>query len=347
MFCPQCGAHFEGTANYCTACGYKVSGATGVTPVDKPINPTLSTDDKYKALIGPNRQGYYLRRFAHFNKRGKIGVSWNWPAFFVGFWWLLYRKMWLNALLYFLLPYVLMLALGIISVLVRWTSDAFVIAWYAVYLPLIFVVFPMYANALYYMHCRRKIHTAQVRGTSPQQQLLDLARDGGTSNGAVFVLLAFALVAIVGILAAIAIPQYQAYVTRSEFSEGLEVAQRAETAVNSTYQRLGYIPASNNLADPNSFGLPAANRLTGPDVSSVTVSAPAANGDATITIQYKNEATADTPSNAVLVLTARESSGTVVWVCGYAVTSVGNVLVGSSSGNGTNVPMKYLPSDCR
>lgn len=43
-------------------------------------------------MIGPNRQRYYLEQFARFDARGGIGASWNWPAFFVTFFWLIYRN---------------------------------------------------------------------------------------------------------------------------------------------------------------------------------------------------------------------------------------------------------------
>ena len=57
----------------------------------------------YKAAIGEKNADFYLSRFHHFDSNG-VRPSWNWPAFFFTFYWLLYRKMGLFALVYVLLP---------------------------------------------------------------------------------------------------------------------------------------------------------------------------------------------------------------------------------------------------
>jgi len=66
--------------------------------------------DEFAAFIGVKVKKYLLkfRRFSYYGD-DRFVVTWHWPAFLVGFWWLLYRKMYLWALVYFMLlsiPYV-------------------------------------------------------------------------------------------------------------------------------------------------------------------------------------------------------------------------------------------------
>src|SRR5210317_654063 len=87
------------------------------------------------------------------------------------------------------------------------------------------------------------------------------------------------VVAIIGILAAIAIPAYQDYTIRAQVSEGLNLASGAKAAVTEYFQDQGIAPADNATA-----GLEDADQITGKYVSLVTV----ANG--VITVTYSNVA---------------------------------------------------------
>ena len=67
------------------------------------------------------------------------------------------------------------------------------------------------------------------------------------------------VVAIIGILAAIAIPAYQDYTIRSKVTEGLNLAAAAKTAVSEGFQSNGIngvLAASNALAAAGGFNLP-------------------------------------------------------------------------------------------
>ncbi|HVC37150.1 MAG TPA: pilin [Gammaproteobacteria bacterium] len=160
------------------------------------------------------------------------------------------------------------------------------------------------------------------------------------------------VIAIIGILAAIAIPQYQDYVTRSKLTEGLNLAAAAKTAVAETYQTMGYMPASTNVGGLNSWGLPTDVSIAGKYVSAIAVSAGAGPGNAAggeqIVITY-NPATVGgsmTGATDTLTLTPYTSAGGVSWACGYGTTEVsGSALKGP--GPGTTVIAKYLPSNCR
>src|SRR5262245_53939724 len=87
------------------------------------------------------------------------------------------------------------------------------------------------------------------------------------------------VVAIIGILAAIAIPAYQDYTIRSQVTEGLNLAAPAKASVADYYANTGNFPADNSTA-----GLSDAASITGKYVTSVTVGAAGL-----ITIAYGNQ----------------------------------------------------------
>lgn len=155
------------------------------------------------------------------------------------------------------------------------------------------------------------------------------------------------VVAIIGILAAIAIPAYQDYTIRAQVSEGMSLAAAAKTAVSESFLNTGAAPANRTVA-----GMTAnAGDTSGKYVSSVDV----ANG--TIIITYGNEANAQI-SNQTLGLTPYETGDlSVVWKCGAAGVPNGTALMGTDGAlnpavqnNGTlagTTYTQYLPSACR
>ena len=135
--------------------------------------------------VGPRNADYYARKFEKF-KSGGGSISWNWPAFFISSVWLLYRKMWLLAFVYwFVLPF----SLAFLSTLVTVMSDAGAgaLTYYGLYFLIGFILLPMFANRLYYGHAKSKAEKVAAMTSSEQQQTAELARIGGTSNVALVV----------------------------------------------------------------------------------------------------------------------------------------------------------------
>jgi type IV pilus assembly protein PilA len=115
------------------------------------------------------------------------------------------------------------------------------------------------------------------------------------------------VVAIVGILAAIAIPAYQDYTVRARVSEGLSLASAAKTAVADTAQSLGGLA---NVTAANS-GYPAPFTPT-QNVQNIVV---AAGGVITVTM------TALAQGVVLTITPLEEENGTITWRCTSAVAN--------------------------
>jgi type IV pilus assembly protein PilA len=124
------------------------------------------------------------------------------------------------------------------------------------------------------------------------------------------------VVAIIGILAAVAIPAYQDYTKRSRVADGLSLASGIKTGLWDFYALQGKWPIDNADA-----GLATPNSIISGSVASITVN------QSLITIAYK--ANVD-PVNNTLTLKATPQGGGITWDC-----------------TGGSVPAKYRPSNCR
>jgi len=193
----------------------------------------------YALAIGDKNRDYYLRRFEEFDREGtKFG--WNWPAFFFTFWWLMYRKMWGKAALYFILPNIIAAGIGASAAV----APGFAVFAYCAYLLGLFVIPPLISNGGYYRHCQKLIASARNTSNNPQAQFAVLARKGGTSNIALILVMVMAIVAGIGILAAIALPAYQDYTTRAKAMNALRYGKAAAAAVGEYYEAQRALPRS-------------------------------------------------------------------------------------------------------
>jgi len=131
------------------------------------------------------------------------------------------------------------------------------------------------------------------------------------------------VVAIIGILAAIALPAYQDYTVRTKVAGGLAIASGAKLAVAETYTSTGAWPATNQAA-----GVAAANTIISKYVTSVTVGA---NG--VLSILYSaNIGGNPTMIGQTVTLTPTDNGGSISWLCAIG---------------GDTTRYKYMPSECR
>jgi type IV pilus assembly protein PilA len=152
------------------------------------------------------------------------------------------------------------------------------------------------------------------------------------------------VVAIIGILAAIAIPAYQDYTIRAQVTEGLNLAGAAKAAVAESFSNSGAAPADRTEAGME----PAATATAGKYVTQVDV----VNGR--IDVKYGDQANAIL-LNKVLSLTPYETADlSVAWRCGSAAIPAGapNPLgtkggVKAAAYAASTVIDKYMPKACR
>jgi len=144
------------------------------------------------------------------------------------------------------------------------------------------------------------------------------------------------VVAIIGILAAIAIPQYQNYVARAQASEGLVLASGAKVAVAEYVNTNGRFATATDCGagDCNDeYGLELATTIKGKYVSGVTVAA----DTGAITVTFGTGAHAKL-TGGTMDLTPTDNTGSISWLC-------------SASGlTSATVPASidpYIPSSCK
>lgn len=149
------------------------------------------------------------------------------------------------------------------------------------------------------------------------------------------------VVAIIGILAAIAIPAYSDYTTRAQVTEGLNLAASAKAAVAETYTSTGAWPANNTVA-----GLDLNTNIKGKYVDAVTV----ADNQITILFRAASPANAGIRGNTLLITAGTSANGDVAWQCGSKAMS-GGITAGttafSAAGAGGSVVQKFRPAECR
>jgi type IV pilus assembly protein PilA len=157
------------------------------------------------------------------------------------------------------------------------------------------------------------------------------------------------VIAIIGILAAIALPAYQNYVIRSQVTEGLSLAAGVKTSIADFYAQNGCYPAAIGTvatpATPCAGGLGFAAAPAG-KFSSVNINATGG----TILIKFDGPQANSNIQNQVLALAPGTSTnGDLIWVCGLsAVPSTATTVPSPTAASLTTITnAQYLPSSCR
>ncbi|EMT8948071.1 pilin [Neisseria gonorrhoeae] len=148
------------------------------------------------------------------------------------------------------------------------------------------------------------------------------------------------VIAIVGILAAVALPAYQDYTARAQVSEAILLAEGQKSAVTEYYLNHGTWPEDNTSA-----GVASASKIIGKYVQKVEV----AKGVVTATM--KSDGVNKEIKGKKLSLWARRQDGSVKWFCGQPVKRDDAAKVGTDAvtadTTGTKIETKHLPSTCR
>ncbi|HFA9318130.1 TPA: pilin [Neisseria gonorrhoeae] len=145
------------------------------------------------------------------------------------------------------------------------------------------------------------------------------------------------VIAIVGILAAVALPAYQDYTARAQVSEAILLAEGQKSAVTEYYLNHGEWPEDNDKA-----GVASSDKIKGKYVESVTVT----NG--VVTAEMKSDGVNKEIKGKRLSLWAKRQAGSVKWFCGQPVqrADAKDDTVTAAAGN-DKIETKHLPSTCR
>ena len=133
------------------------------------------------------------------------------------------------------------------------------------------------------------------------------------------------VVAIIGILAAIAIPQYTSYVGRTQVAEGIQLAGSVKTAVAEYYQTNSSWPGTNEVAGANAD-------YVGKYTASVEITDGAGTATPTvITVTMGAGAPVNTDiQSETFTLTAAAGTGSITWTC-----------------DGGTISDSFLPAACK
>ncbi|HGG8188705.1 TPA: pilin [Neisseria meningitidis] len=148
------------------------------------------------------------------------------------------------------------------------------------------------------------------------------------------------VIAIVGILAAVALPAYQDYTARAQVSEAILLAEGQKSAVTEYYLNHGEWPGDNSSA-----GVASSSKIKGKYVKEVKV----ANG--VITATMLSSGVNNEIKGKKLSLWAKRQDGSVKWFCGQPVTRAAKAAnaddVAAANDNNGKINTKHLPSTCR
>ncbi len=217
-------------------------------------NGALTQRSMYEAFVGPEKSSYYVLLFERFDAGGSK-VSWNLPAALITQWWMLYRGMFLwgflgypllNALGFFLLG--MLVGIGGVG------PGASIGIIYLVGIPASFLLTGLYGNKIYHGHVNKLIIKSGQRGLSDQHRREWLIRKGAVSY--IWIIFIFIGIAMIGILAAIAIPAYQDYVVRAKVAQGLQEVEPLKAAYAEYIDEKKAWPTSlSDLGVPESPGI--------------------------------------------------------------------------------------------
>lgn len=170
VYCQKCGTKNDIVSSFCLNCGNELVSNNQNTDYKKDnkaqsierssLNNYGDTDEIMR-FVGKNSQ-YYQNKFDTITKTGSK-TTWNWAAFFLNIYWLLYRKMYLQAGGLFLVKVVL----NFIPYIGWLVSIGVSIA------------FSMYANSIYLDHVQKKL--SEINTLDYSQREFDILKKGGTN----------------------------------------------------------------------------------------------------------------------------------------------------------------------
>ena len=212
-------------------------------------------------FIGQRTQNYYLKRFAEFDQQGYLSPKWHWAAFFITFPWLLYRKRYMDALVYSVAGWsFIQLNIAIVLVAFEFVAMSFIADVYQ--MPIRFGIAAIiwlfwsfmvarWTDAYYYRMARREIADAlEDNPRDEAAQKAHLKREGGVSLfglGLGFGFFGFAMMVIyVQFLPIVAKPKENEVVF-----DAYDITKTAQNRVAIIYEQTGRCPTELSVDSDN------------------------------------------------------------------------------------------------
>ena len=218
-------------------------------PMEVPIvRPALAM--LYRLAVGPNAD-HYRKRFLAFEKAGKPLASWNWAAFFAPPLWAAYRKLWIPALVFALLPLGGVLAFIALSAAI----DRAFGAWPMFALLLIWIIpgsiAAAFADYLVYRRVRREALTAERETANPVEAATRAASAGAVSwYGAAAGVAAVAVIA--GAVSHDLVLAWREHVVRQQVVATLAAVRGLEQEVEANWMSARLVPSQVGALSPSS-----------------------------------------------------------------------------------------------
>ncbi|OOS06430.1 Protein of unknown function [Moraxella cuniculi DSM 21768] len=211
-----------------------------------------------RAFIGHRSQAYYLKRFAQFDAAGRLHPRWNWAAFFMTFGWLLYRKRYLDCVVYCVAGWsFIKVNIVLILAMAEYTLVGFLPESYqwGVRIAIALMVWlfwaamvARWADAYYYRMARREIADVLEWYDDETSQTQHLAREGGVSlfgMSVAFAIFGLLLAVIVRQFVPLYVQQKQEQLLFDVYAQTHAVAKRVEVLLAKTGKCPTTLPVSN------------------------------------------------------------------------------------------------------
>lgn len=167
MICPKCGGENPENTLYCSDCGASLSASGEGGGID---------ESRVANFVG-NNQPYYVTKWKMMKGSGSK-VSWNWSSFLMNTYWLMYRKLYVVAVIKFVVDIVLSMlgTLGMVASLALW------------------VCMGLFGNYLYFQNMEKCFREADMLNEG--ERAVYLSKKGGTTIVPVVILLVLYVVTI-------------------------------------------------------------------------------------------------------------------------------------------------------
>jgi Protein of unknown function (DUF2628) len=206
---------------------------------ERRVRPALAV--LFRVAVGPHAD-YYVRRFVKYEKAGKTGPSWHWPAFAFPTLWAFYRRLWVLGAGWALLP---LAGAAIFTAMDTWLGDAGPTWWLAALLCvwlLPAIASGAFANAVYYRDIRERVRQAERSARTPDAAARRLINRAATDpvSGALFGVAALLLVA--SLAGARLQGAYHEHVIRGKVAQALSAMKPLQRQVEDNWGRAGSLP---------------------------------------------------------------------------------------------------------